>query len=205
MKEKYYHRNNQKINQVEQWERSKRATIWMVLSIIVIFCLLFAIQYNIRDIMLKYKGTAIATEFKNGTSLSGVDEDGNQMTIDFNNETHVTIIKPFLNEQNNSNGYTNYVKAYGKNRVTAYKYENDVLNTVNLRFYNLSLFHDQKINLYYYNREITTAKPLVALWVWLVLYCVLVPLLVLFVVLVYNILYPKSHVFLSKEEIVLKD
>lgn len=177
----------------EKWEKSSQAAIWIVLSIVITCGLIFFIKLNVEEILLKFGGNSIETEFKNGTTLDGVNKDGNQVTVSFKNGPTVSTRKL----TDDSGNYYEITKEYRDDGMTAFKDKNNIIHIVPLNFTMLSLRNYQSITVYYYGDDMENAKALNSIWFWVVLYCVLIPLLFLCVFASYRIMNPKSHVSLN--------
>jgi len=183
----------------EKWEKSSRAAKWIVLSIIIICGLIYALKLNVQDIMLKMNGNSIVTEFKNGTTYNGVDENGNSVTIEYKERTIISIVKPNYYDDNKVYYMTDH-RNYGKNRITAFTDNNGVIHIVPIMFTMISPLNAEKVTVYYYGDDVGSAKALNSLWFWVVLYMILILLLFRCVMAAYKITYPKSHVKLEVGE-----
>ena len=182
----------------EKWERSKRAAKWMVLSLIIGCSLVYSVKLCVQDALLKLNGNSIVTEFKNGTTLSGVSEDGYAVTVEYQKKTTVKLVKSHYSEDNIESIETGS-KEYGKNRATAFIDNNGIIRVVPIMFTMLSPFHMDKVTLYYYGDDSKNARAMNTIWFWFVLYILLILMLYLSMRAAYRINHPKSHVRLETE------
>jgi len=140
----------------ESWEQKK---IWVIVGLLMALCLGLTIYMHSKELMLKYNGNSIVTEYKNGSSgLEVQDDQGTNHFINLSN----TII---------SN-------------------------------------QDGKITLYYYGSNIASAKALTAIWFWIMMYSVWIPLFSVCVYLIFKNteLYKKiKQRNLRKTEHLIKD
>jgi len=67
----------------ENWEQSK---IWVVLGVLMLLCLGLTIYMNSKELLLKYNGNSVVTEYKNGAgSVTVQDDKGSSYNIDVSN------------------------------------------------------------------------------------------------------------------------
>jgi len=180
----------------EKWETSARAAKWIVLSIIIACGLIYAVKLNVQDIILKLNGNSIVTEFKNGTTFNGVDDEGQPVAVEYKDKTTVKVVKPVY-DSNNDVSYQTSTEDYGKNRITAFTDNHGIIHVVPIMFTMLSPLSPEKVTVYYYGDDVGSAKALNSLWFWFILYLLLIPMLILCVKTAYRIKYPKSHVKLN--------
>lgn len=174
----------------EKWEQSKNTAKYAVLSLVIACGLIFALVFSIQDIKLRLLGNAIETEFKTGTTLTGVNEDGNEVKVFYDKISYVTTTL----HGNDSNNVQYNRSTYGKGRVTAFKDKDDVVHIVPLKFSMLSPLKKQAITVYYYGDDLNSARAINAIWFWVVVYIILIPLFILCVRATYRKMYPKSHI-----------
>ena len=118
-----YHRT-EKEEKNENWEQAK---IWVIIGLFMVLFLGLTIYLHSKELNLKYNGTAIVTEYQNGSSGVEVKDDkGTNYFINLSN----TII---------SN-------------------------------------KDGKITVYYLGSNIAGAKALTAIWFWIMMYSIWIPI-----------------------------
>ena len=183
----------------EKWERSARATKWIILSLVIVCSLIFGVKVCVQDTMIKMRGNSIVAEFKKGTTFHGINEDGNAITIMYQNQTKIQILKPIY-DSNNQVSFATESRDYGKNSMIAFTDNNGISHIVKIMFTMLSPFQTDKVTVYYYGDDIKSARALNSIWFWAIFYIVLIPLLYMCMRVAYRIIYPKTHISTEVED-----
>ena len=195
----YDNESNRQSGKEEKWERSKRAAKWIVLSLIIVGSLIVAVKLCVQDAMLKMNGNSIVTEMKNGTTITGVDEGGYAITVDYKSKITVKSVKSHYNDDGQLSIKYN-TKEYRKNHITTFIDNNSIIHIVPIMFIMLSPSNAEKVTVYYYGDDVGSAKALNSLWFWFAFYILLIPILFICARVAYRILHPKSHVILEAKD-----
>lgn len=183
---------NNEYSREEKWKLSARVSRYIIAALVLFIILVGGVVFNIRDLKWKSQGKSIVYEYRKGTSITGVDENGNKKVAELGDKIQIVT---HLEDSADGKSYERYyTKEYGKSKLAAYKDDQGILYTAPLHFFNHSLLHYNRINLYYQDNNMADARPLVALWAWIVLYVADGFLLALFALAAYRIMYPKSHI-----------
>lgn len=172
-------------SKLDRRENRSQAALFIFLSVIMFALLAVIVYLNVKDLKLKYTGSAITVDCKEGTTLTGR-----------YNGRSVEIL--YLN--NNGSGKLTYKSDSGASisgtevlKGCFLKDDNDNVYLIPLSKTLFSANINENITVYYYGDNMANARTLTSIWVWIGLYCILIPLLVLFVRSIYITLHKTKH------------
>jgi len=173
---------NEKKERRENWSQS---SLFIVLSIIILTLLLIVVYLNARDLKLIYNGKAIEVNCEKGTTITGkyYGKQVEVLYLDNFGKARVTYLS------NGGASIAEMVLFTG----CAFKGENDNLYLIPLSKTLFSASINQKINVYYDGYSMENARTLTSIWLWIGLYCVLIPLLALLIRCIYKIFQRTNH------------
>jgi len=169
----------------EQREKWSQSYLLIVLASIIFTVLMIVIYLHSKDLKLIFTGKAIDVNCEKGTTITG-NYNGEQIELvylDNSGKAKVTFMSK-------SGASISRVLLF---RGCAFKGENENVYLVNLSKTLFSTTINKNIKVYYDGYSIGNARTLSSAWLWIGLYCLLVPLLVIFIRSIYKIFHVTNH------------
>ena len=169
----------------EQREKWSQSYLFILLSAIIFTLLMIVVYLHARDLKLIFTGKAIEVNCEKGTTITGLYH-GEQVEVQYL-DNHGRAKVTFMS--NSGASITDVTLFNG----CAFKGENDNVYFVSLSKTLFSVSINKKITVYYDGYSIGNARTLTSGWLWIGLYCMLIPLLVLFIRSIYKIFHTTNH------------
>ena len=177
--------------QIQIGEKEERREKWsqsylLILLTSIIFTLLMIVFYlNARDLKLIYAGKAIEVNCEKGTTITGKYH-GEQVEVLYL-DNHGRAKLTFMSKGGASISEMVIFKG------CIFKDDNDNVYMISLSKTLFSQSINEKITVYYDGYSMENARTLTTIWLWIGLYCLLIPLLVLFIRSIYKIHHRTNH------------
>jgi len=181
--------------QIQIGEKEERREKWsqsylLILLTTIIFTLLMIVFYlNARDLKLIYAGNAIEVNCKEGTTITG-SYHGEQVEAQYL-DNYGRAKLTFMSKSGSSISEMVIFKG------CVLKDGNDNVYLISLSKTLFSQSINKKITVYYDGNSMADARTLTSIWLWIGLYCLLIPLLVLFIKSIYKIFHKTNHSLLQ--------
>lgn len=173
---------NHKQEQSENWSQ---AIIFLPLFLMLVALLAVIIYLNVIDLKLKYTGNVIEINCTKGTTLSGKYKDraADVSYLNDNGELKFT----YMTEKGGS------VSEMQLASGCAFKDAQDNIYLVRTSKTIFSEPINKKITVYYYGDDMASARTLTVIWVWILAYVILIPILIFLVICTYKTLHKTNY------------
>lgn len=174
---------NHKEEQSENWSQ---AIIFLPLFLMLAAFLAVIIHFHVIDLKLKYTGNAIEVNCTQGTTFTGTYKDRAANVSYLNNNGKIKIT--YLTDKGSSVSEMYIMSG------CAFKDAQDNIYLVGTSKTLFSESINKKITVYYYGDDLSGARTLTTLWLWIVAYVILIPLLIFLVICIYKTVHKTKHI-----------